>query len=94
VLIKKEDCLKFENPPSCIGYEYPLEDKDINIAVIEVKGRYPTMGYAMNELVKEVGCFYTTPRKGIFQSLNMHRLYKRQKWKGFPILWRRPLYGL
>ncbi len=54
MLIKKEDRLKFENSPGCIAYEYPLEDKDINVAFVEVKGRYPSTGYVSNELVKEI----------------------------------------
>ncbi len=54
MLIKKENRLKFENTPACTVYEYPIDDKDINVAFVEIEGRYPTEGYVYNELVKEL----------------------------------------
>lgn len=53
-IIKKENRIRFENSPKCIAYEYPLEDKDINVAVIEIDGRYPDKGFVVNEKVKEL----------------------------------------
>jgi hypothetical protein len=32
---------KVKNSDVCLVEEYPLEDNDINGAVIEIKGRYP-----------------------------------------------------
>lgn len=52
--IPKENRIKHENSPECVAYEYPFEDKDINVAIIEVSGRYPSSGYVTNEQVKEM----------------------------------------
>jgi mannose-6-phosphate isomerase-like protein (cupin superfamily) len=54
MIIKKEDSVKHANSPECTVYEYPTEDKDINVAFAEIRGRYPSSGYAMNECVKEI----------------------------------------
>jgi len=48
--------LKQVNGANCIAYEYAAQDKDINIAVIELSGRYPETGRAFNESIKEI-CF-------------------------------------
>ncbi len=53
--IQKSQANSFTNGPTCAGIEYPLGDKDINIAVVTVNGRYPEQGYAINEVCKEVG---------------------------------------
>ncbi len=53
MLIKKENSTKHENSPECVVYEYPSMDKDLNVAFVELKGRYPASGYVFNELVKE-----------------------------------------
>ena len=53
-IIKKENRIIFENSPKCIAYEYPMEDKDINVAIIEIDGRYPDKGHVLNEKVKEL----------------------------------------
>lgn len=45
---------KFKNSDSCIAIEYPLGDKDINGAVIELTGRYPDKGRAVNLKCKEL----------------------------------------
>jgi len=52
--IKKDDRVRYENSPKCIAYEYPLGDKDINVAYIEINGRYPDKGFVTNEAVKEI----------------------------------------
>ena len=41
MIIKKKDRISFQNSPTCTAYEYPLNDKELNIALIEIKGRYP-----------------------------------------------------
>ena len=53
-IIRKNQAKKFENSPLCIAYEYPLGDKDINSAVIEIKGRYPHQGRIVNLKCKEI----------------------------------------
>jgi mannose-6-phosphate isomerase-like protein (cupin superfamily) len=53
--IQKSNANSFSNGPTCTGYEYSFGDKDMNIAVVTVNGRYPETGYVMNEVCKEVG---------------------------------------
>lgn len=53
-IIKREEAKKFTNSPACTAWEYPLGDKDINGAVIELNGRYPEKGFAVNEKCKEI----------------------------------------
>ena len=43
-----------KNSEKFIAYEYPFDDKDIDIAYIEINGRYPEKGFAMNENVKQI----------------------------------------
>ncbi len=52
-IIKKENSEKnsFENIKST---EYPIGNQDINIAVIELNGRYPKSGLVYNKLSKEL----------------------------------------
>jgi len=54
MLVKKKSRIKYENSPKCIAYEYPMNDRDINIAFIKIKGRYPDKGQVTNEVVKEL----------------------------------------
>lgn len=54
MIIKKADRVRNQNSQKCTAYEYPLKDKDINVAFIEIKGRYPDNGFATNEKVKEL----------------------------------------
>ena len=54
MIIKKKDRIKHENSRQCIAYEYPIDDRDINIAFVEIDGRYPDKGYAINKKVKEL----------------------------------------
>jgi len=44
----------FKNSAVCIATEYPMDDEDINGAVIELKGRYPEKGRAVNLECKEM----------------------------------------
>lgn len=54
MLIKKSERKKHENAPTCIAYEYKHEDKDIDVAFIEINGRYPERGRCVNRVCKEV----------------------------------------
>jgi mannose-6-phosphate isomerase-like protein (cupin superfamily) len=54
MLIKKSETKKHSNSPKCIAYEYPFTDKDINIAFIEIKGRYPDKDRVTNKVCKEI----------------------------------------
>lgn len=53
-LIKKSQTKKFKNSSVCIATEYPMGDKDINGALIELKGRYPDKGRVVNLKCKEM----------------------------------------
>ncbi len=53
-IVKSSHTKKFENSKTCIAIEYPLGDKDINGAVIELSGRYPEKGRAVNLKCKEL----------------------------------------
>jgi len=54
-IISKIQRKKFANGDCCTIYEYPMEDCDINGAVISLSGRYPDKGWAINEICKEMG---------------------------------------
>ncbi|MCH9632502.1 MAG: hypothetical protein S4CHLAM6_08380 [Chlamydiae bacterium] len=54
MLIRKKDRVTHDQSSECVVYEYPFEDTDINVAFVEVKGRYPSSGYVSNEIVKEI----------------------------------------
>jgi mannose-6-phosphate isomerase-like protein (cupin superfamily) len=45
---------EFKNSDFCTAIEYPLGDKDINGAVIRLKGRYPDKGRVVNLKCKEL----------------------------------------
>lgn len=53
-ITRKEETKKFKNSEVCTAIEYPMDDKDINGAVIELNGRYPDKGRTMNEKCKEM----------------------------------------
>jgi mannose-6-phosphate isomerase-like protein (cupin superfamily) len=53
-VIHKEQTKIFKASNSCTATEYPLGDKDINGAVIEIKGRYPDKGRTVNLKCKEL----------------------------------------
>lgn len=45
---------RFSNSDKCKGIEYPLNDKDINLSIAQINGRYPDSGYCINEVCKEL----------------------------------------
>ena len=52
-MIKKNQAKIYKNSDVCTAIEYLLDDKDINGAVIESKGRYPDKGRVVNLKCKE-----------------------------------------
>lgn len=52
--VRKGQAEKFKNSDVCIATEYSLKDRDINGAVIELKGRYPKKGRVTNLKCKEL----------------------------------------
>jgi len=53
-LVTLSQAKEFKNSDTCIATEYPLDDKDINGAVIKLSGRYPEKGYVTNTVCKEL----------------------------------------
>jgi len=53
-IIYKKQRKEFKNGESCVAFEYPTNDRDINGAVIELSGRYPQTGRVVNEKCKEM----------------------------------------
>ena len=53
-IVKKSQRKEFKNSEYCIAFEYPINDKDINGAIIKLNGRYPDPGFAINEICKEM----------------------------------------
>jgi len=53
-IIRKNQTKKFKNSDTCIATEYPIDEVAINVACVEVLGRYPEKGRAMNEKCKEM----------------------------------------
>lgn len=73
--IIKENRIKHEHSPECVVYEYPFKDQDINVAIVEVSGRYPSSGYVTNEQVKEM-LFVTSGAGKVVIGLNEYELVK------------------
>lgn len=53
-IIYKNQTNTHKNSDKCVAIEYPLNDKDISGAIIELKGRYPNKGRVVNEKCKEL----------------------------------------
>jgi mannose-6-phosphate isomerase-like protein (cupin superfamily) len=53
-VIYKNQTKVFKNSQVCTAIEYPLGDKDINGAVVELNGRYPDRGRVVNLKCKEL----------------------------------------
>jgi len=53
-VVYKNQTKKFKNSGVCTAIEYPLGDKDINGALIELSGRYPNIDRVVNLKCKEL----------------------------------------
>lgn len=53
-IIHKNETKIFKNSEACTAVEYSLGDKDINGAIIKIKGRYPDKGRTVNLKCKEL----------------------------------------
>src|SRR5680860_381018 len=53
-IIKKDQTREFKNSDACMASGYPMDDKDIDGAVIKLDGRYPDTGRVVNEKCKEL----------------------------------------
>ena len=43
-----------KNSEHCVVTEFPIEDHDIDFAIVKVSSRYPVSGYAVNTISKEI----------------------------------------
>lgn len=61
-IVHQNQVKEHKNSDACIATEYPMGDKDINVAFVEVLGRYPETGRVTNEVCKEMA--YIVEGKG------------------------------
>ena len=54
MIVQKLESRKLENSPTCIIHEYGHNDKDVNIVIAEITGRYPNKGNVTNKVCKEI----------------------------------------
>ena len=53
-IIKNEDKVLGSNSDKCKTIEYSFNDKDIDLGIAIITGRYPDVGYCVNEECKEL----------------------------------------
>ncbi len=53
-IVRAAEAKRYENAETCIAFEYPTGSKEIDIARVEVRGRYPLEGSAINKEVTEL----------------------------------------
>ena len=51
-VVRDNQRIEYQNNNVCKAFEYPMADKDISGAVIELTGRYPDKNYTINLEVK------------------------------------------
>jgi mannose-6-phosphate isomerase-like protein (cupin superfamily) len=53
-LVHSQDAIACKQETSCIVQEYRIADEDMNGAFVSIQGRYPSSGYALNLICKEM----------------------------------------
>lgn len=53
-LIKKNDATEGKNSDKCKYIEYAFSDKDLDLSISEITGKYPEEGYCVNTGCKEL----------------------------------------
>ena len=53
-IVHNHEAVKCETSTACTAYEYCMSEKDINGAVVHIRGRYPNTGHAVNLRCKEM----------------------------------------
>ena len=74
-LIKEEDSFKCSNSENCKNTEYSFNDKDLDLGLAEITGRYPKKGYCLNEISKEL--IYILEGSGILYFKNSKIKFKK-----------------
>ncbi len=71
-IVRKNETKSFKNSEVCTAIEYPIDDKDINGAVIELSGRYPDKGRTMNEISKEMAYVIKGSGRVVVEGVETH----------------------
>lgn len=53
-IIRLQDAHRFEASDTSVAYEYATKDPALNIARVEINGRFPKNGSMRNNVVKEI----------------------------------------
>lgn len=53
-IIKKDRAVKGTNSDKCKTLEYSFNDKDIDLGIATITGRYPESGFCVNTISKEL----------------------------------------
>ncbi len=53
-VIKNRKAIKGNNSDKCKTIEYSFDDKDIDLGIATITGRYPESGFALNTISKEL----------------------------------------
>ena len=61
-IIKNNNAIKSANSDKCKTIEYSFNDKDIDLGIATIAGRYPETGYCVNIISKEL--IYVLDGKG------------------------------
>lgn len=67
-VIKYNNALKGKNSDKCKTLEYSFMDKDIDLGIATISGRYPDKGYGVNLISKEL--IYVIEGSGILNFEN------------------------
>jgi len=70
-IIHKNQTEKFKNSENCTAIEYPMGDKDINGAIVELTGRYPDKGRIVNLECKELAYVIKGTGKVVIEDKNI-----------------------
>lgn len=53
-IIKYQDAMRDANSDKCKTLEYSFNDKNLDLGIATITGRYPERGYCVNELSQEL----------------------------------------
>jgi len=53
-IVLRKDSIQHKNNLTSVSNEYETDDKDINVALVEINGRYPDKGRVYNTICKEL----------------------------------------
>lgn len=53
--VTRQDTKRYTNSPNCTAFEYATKNAEINMGIVEITGRYPNEGHAINHKCTEIG---------------------------------------